>query len=173
MFHTFVQITTWWRHQMETFSAYWPVVQEITGHRWIPRTKASDADHWYFLRLNKQLSKQSRCRWFEMPSRSLWRHCNGNLTLIHIIHAHYLPLSFKWQTVLNICDIDVKHKQDMKPLQPFMMRLKMAWSISTIVYHQSFTCPVYMKIHRSILCLYSITNLYVPVPESKFWNHCA
>ena len=29
----------------------------------------------FHLRLNKQLGKQSRCRWFETPSRSLWRHC--------------------------------------------------------------------------------------------------
>ena len=28
------------------------------------------------LRLNKRLSKQSRRRWFETPSRSLWRRCN-------------------------------------------------------------------------------------------------
>ena len=28
------------------------------------------------LRQNKRLSKQSRPRWFETPSRSLWRHCN-------------------------------------------------------------------------------------------------
>ena len=27
------------------------------------------------LGLNKRLSKQSRRRWFQMPSRSLWRHC--------------------------------------------------------------------------------------------------
>ena len=27
-------------------------------------------------RLNKRLSKQLRRRWFETPSRSLWRHCN-------------------------------------------------------------------------------------------------
>ena len=26
--------------------------------------------------LNKRLGKQSRRRWFETPSRSLWRHCN-------------------------------------------------------------------------------------------------
>ena len=32
----------WWRHQMETFSAF-------SGHRWIPRTKASDAELWCFL----------------------------------------------------------------------------------------------------------------------------
>ena len=28
------------------------------------------------LRLNKQLGKQSRRRWFETPSRSFWRQCN-------------------------------------------------------------------------------------------------
>ena len=26
---------------------------------------------------NKRLSKQSRRRWYETPSRSLWRHCNA------------------------------------------------------------------------------------------------
>ena len=30
------------------------------------------------LRLNKRLSKQSRCWWFEMPSRLLWCHCNDS-----------------------------------------------------------------------------------------------
>ena len=31
----------------------------------------------FYVRLNKRLSKQWRCRWLETPSRSLWRHCNG------------------------------------------------------------------------------------------------
>ena len=51
---------------------------EFTGHRWIPRTKACDAELWCFdLCLNQQLSKQWRRRWFETPSRSTWRHCNA------------------------------------------------------------------------------------------------
>ena len=50
---------------------------EFTGHRWIPRTKASEAELWFFdLRLNKRLNEQSRGMWFEMPLRRLWRHCN-------------------------------------------------------------------------------------------------
>ena len=50
----------------------------FTGHRWIPRTKASDAERWCFLdlRLNKRLNKQSWGWWFETASHSLWRHCN-------------------------------------------------------------------------------------------------
>ena len=36
----------------------------------------SDAEIWifFYLRLNKLLSKQSRSRWSETPSRSLWHH---------------------------------------------------------------------------------------------------
>ena len=58
----------------------------VTGHfvrgihqsRWIPRTKASDAELWCFLhlRLNKRLSKQPRGWWFETPPLSLWRQYN-------------------------------------------------------------------------------------------------
>ena len=51
---------------------------EFTGPRWIPLTKASDAefDVFFDLRLNKRLSKQSWGWWFEALSRPLWRHFN-------------------------------------------------------------------------------------------------
>ena len=54
---------------------------EFSYHRWIPLTKASIAELWYiffYLHLNKQLSKQSWGWWFETPSRPLWGHCNVN-----------------------------------------------------------------------------------------------
>ena len=43
--------TPWWRNQMRTFSALLagPLWGESTGHRWIPLTKASDAELWCFL----------------------------------------------------------------------------------------------------------------------------
>ena len=70
-----------------------PLCGEFTGHRWIPRTKASDAELWCFydLRLNKQLNKQSRGWWFETLSCSLWRHCNANLLglLLHVVSHPY------------------------------------------------------------------------------------
>ena len=55
-----------------------PLWGESTGHRWIPLTNASDAELWCFLQLNKRLSKQARCWWFETPWVSSWRHCNEN-----------------------------------------------------------------------------------------------
>ena len=40
----------WWRNEMETFSALLVFrAEKFTGHRWIPRTKASDAEPWCFL----------------------------------------------------------------------------------------------------------------------------
>ena len=43
-------ISSWWRPQMETFFRVTsPLCGEFTGHRWIPRTKASDAELWCLL----------------------------------------------------------------------------------------------------------------------------
>ena len=53
--------------------------REFTGDRWIPCTKDSfwqSFGVFFDLRLIEGLSKQSGGRWFEMPSRPLWRHCN-------------------------------------------------------------------------------------------------
>ena len=60
-----------------------PLWGESTGHRWIPLTKASDAELWCLLwsAWKKRLGKQSRRRWFETISPSLWRHYNvSNIT---------------------------------------------------------------------------------------------
>ena len=81
---------SWWRHQMEIFSAL-----QFTGHRWQPPpppppTHTHTHTHnthtqtpvtrsfgaLFDLRLNKRLSKQSWGWWFEAPSLSIWRHCN-------------------------------------------------------------------------------------------------
>ena len=50
-----------------------PLCREFTCHRWIPRTKYSDAELWCFfdMRLTIRLSKQSWGWWFETPPRPL------------------------------------------------------------------------------------------------------
>ena len=74
-----ILIATWWRLQMEKFSALLalcagnlPVTGEFRAQR--PVTRSFDV--FFDLRPNKRLSKQSRGWRFETPSRSLWRHCN-------------------------------------------------------------------------------------------------
>ena len=55
----------------------WPV---NSPHKWpLKRMMSSCQDRWLPLGyiLNKRLNKQSWGRWFETPSCSLWRHCNG------------------------------------------------------------------------------------------------
>ena len=80
---------TWWRHQIETFSVLLALCE---GNPPIPLTKASAVKFGVFfdLRLNKQLSKQSRRRWFETPLRSLWRHCN-----ILILFFKYVVIMYR------------------------------------------------------------------------------
>ena len=83
-------LVPWWRHQMETFSALLaicagnsPVPGEFPAQR--PVTQSFDVffDH----PLNKRLSKQWWCWWFETLSRPLWRHCNA------------MKYSFYWVTL--------------------------------------------------------------------------
>ena len=51
-----------------------PLWGEFTGHWWIPRTKASDAEFWcvFYLRLNKRLSNKQSGGWcFDMAAQRL------------------------------------------------------------------------------------------------------
>ena len=71
--------TPLWRHQKGTISALLafcavnsPVTSEFPSQR--PVTRSFDV--FFDLCLKNRLSKQSRRRWLEPPSRSLWRYCN-------------------------------------------------------------------------------------------------
>ena len=64
---------TWWRHQMKTFSVSLAL---CVGNSPAQRAVTWSFDVFFDLRLNKRLSKQLWGWWFDMPSRSLWRHCN-------------------------------------------------------------------------------------------------
>ena len=82
IYHYCKCLTTWWRHQMETFSALLalcagnsPVACEFPSQRPVTRSFGVFFD----LRLDKRLSKQSWGWWTETPSRSLWLHCDDNL----------------------------------------------------------------------------------------------
>ena len=74
---------SWWRHQMETFSALLaicvgnsPVPGEFPAQR--PATRSFDI--FFDLCRKKRLSKQLWGWWFETPSHPLWRHCNVKTT---------------------------------------------------------------------------------------------
>ena len=69
----------WWRYQKETCPASLALCAGnslVTGEFPSQRPMARIFDICFDLRLNKRLSKQSKRRWFETPTRSLSRHCN-------------------------------------------------------------------------------------------------
>ena len=79
-----------WKH----FPHYWSFV------RWIPLTKASDAEIWFFFYLcrNKQFSKQHWGWWFETPSRSLWRNSQILLPLeLTPMRGSFHPRALRWR----------------------------------------------------------------------------
>ena len=72
---------------METFSVSLAFLWGIRRDREFPakRPVTRSFDVFFDLRLNKRLSKQSWGWWFETPSWSLLRHCNGTTLLIWLI----------------------------------------------------------------------------------------
>ena len=85
---------------METFSVSLalcagnsPVTAEFPSQR--PVTRSFDV--FFDLRLNKRLSKQSWCWWFETPSGPLWRHCNAFHEFFDtgVAHVHLVKIMLK------------------------------------------------------------------------------
>ena len=70
---------SWWRHQMEIFSALLALCvgnSPVTGEFPTQRPVRRSFDVFFDLRLIKRLNKQSRGWWLETLSRPLWRHCD-------------------------------------------------------------------------------------------------
>ena len=72
---------SWWRHQMETFSALLAICtgnSPLAGEFPAQRPVTRNFDVFFDLRLNKRLCKQSRGWWSEKQSCPLRRHCNDD-----------------------------------------------------------------------------------------------
>ena len=86
-----------WSHddviKCKHFPRCWYLRGEFTGHRWIPHTKASDAELWCFIWSTPELPvAQTIVRLvISDPSRSFWRHRNAsNINdFIVWIHVHW------------------------------------------------------------------------------------
>ena len=98
-------ISSWWRHQMETFSALLAIcagISPVPGEFPPQRPVKRSFDVFFDLRLNKRLSKQSWGWWFETLSRPLWRQCN-----VLILHTHtpwiFVRVGEKRRVILNPC----------------------------------------------------------------------
>ena len=73
------ELFSWWRHQMETFSALLAICagnSPVSGEFPAQRPVTRSFNIFFDLRLNKRLSKQSWSWWFETLWCPLWRQCN-------------------------------------------------------------------------------------------------
>ena len=98
----YIVLSAWWRHQIETFYALLaicagnsPVPGEFPTQR--PVTRGFDV--FFDLRLNKPLSKQWWCWWFETLSRPLWRHCNEHVIWVRSRTSGCLVTWFCYQLI--------------------------------------------------------------------------
>ena len=116
---------TWWRHQMETFTALLARCEgnpSVTGGFPSQRPVTRSFCVFFGLRMKKRLSKQSRRRWFQTPFCSLCRHCNAyeiylklksrGTLIVHYFHTgtFYLALYTNW-----------KRSDDRKSSHPYVM----------------------------------------------------
>ena len=97
-------LSPWWRHQMETFSALLALcagnslVNSLHKGQWRGAFDVFFVD----LRLNTQLSKQSWGWWFEMPLRSLWRHCNDSAVINSLTPDDAIWHYSMWSTLVQV-----------------------------------------------------------------------
>ena len=142
-----------WKH----FRRYWAFVRGIhrspmnSPHR-RPVTRSFGV--FFDLRLNKQLSKQSRCWWFEMPSRPLWRHCKDGM------HANWTGVSLISENNINPSLTNVSPLRN--PQQTlFLMKPTNVFAFVTI--------PPHWKRNMQLKSLHTEVN---DRPMFRFQCHC-
>ena len=78
-----------------------PLCGEFTGEFHLKRPETQSFDVFFYLRLIKRLSKQSRGWWSETPPRTLWRHCNVSKLCLSLLSILYTVGFFGWIIELN------------------------------------------------------------------------
>ena len=107
-------MVSWWRHQMETFSALLAICvgnSTVPGEFPAQRPVTQSFDVFFDLRPNKLLSKQSWGWWFETPTRSLWRHCNFEQDICLLLEhktTNLVVVCVDWPCILTNYDGVIK-----------------------------------------------------------------
>ena len=144
-----------------------------------------DAIHaglWCFfdLRLNKHMSKQSRRRWFETPSRSLWCHCNilaPGSCHHQVINTHdtdsiwfaWSPSLTHWVRVTHICVSKLATIASDNGLSPGR-RQAIIWTNVGILSIESLgtnISEIFIKIRA-----FSIKNMHLKMSSGKWQPSC-
>ena len=139
-----------WKH----FLRYWPFVrgiQRVTGEFPSQRPVTRSFDIFFDPRLNKRLRKQSRRRWFETPSRSLWRHCNMKISLesplsICLLSVNSVtPSRFKWNFRWWIFQVKLKDWWLRYLMKKSTLVHVMAWCCKATSHYLNLCWPGFMS----------------------------
>ena len=141
-----IQKLTWWRYQMETFSALLALCEGnplVTGGFPTQRPVTRSFDACFDLHPNKRLIKQSRRRWFESYSVSFWRHYNG------WVEDKMMLYIAKWLCCYVMC----------------MRNVKIKWSTNKRNFRQ-----IYVILYSANFSMAGVTNMPVFPAQSLFAN---
>ena len=103
--------SSWWRHQMETFSALLAICagnSPVPGEFPAQRPVTWSCDVFVDLRLNKRLSKKPWSWRFETLMRPLWRHCNVEHFTCDIFNDSFCTFTQIWLKFVLKDQIDNK-----------------------------------------------------------------
>ena len=103
---------SWWRHQMETFSALLAICaanSPVSGEFPAQRSVTRSFDIFFDLRLNKRLSKKSWGWWFETLSCPLWRQCNVKM-LSYQYGDSLMKIRWSQAQIIFIIEIGIPRK---------------------------------------------------------------
>ena len=167
-------IISWWRNQMEPFSALLaicagnsPVPGEFPAQR--PVTRSFDV--FFDLRLNKRLSKQSWGWWFETLSRPLWRHCMiifSVETPQGIYNFSGIPAWLVWKNTIILLPTSQKHWKSLlsRGTAAYKNHLPLNQSLSyeyVITRHVPFSKSTIKSPH-----LYALATKFSPLFYNRF-----
>ena len=90
--------------EWKRFPRYWPLCWEFTGHRWIPPTKASDAERWSFLwsALEQTDVQTIETPVIETPLHSLLRHCSEGSSPVFARRWHALRYMYLMRIMYSV-----------------------------------------------------------------------
>ena len=112
---------SWWRHQMETFSALLALCHRSPVNSHHKGQWRGAFDVFFELRLNKHLNKQSWGWWFETLSHSSWRHCSvmrgERAVFLYQCIIHFGPYwSSSFRSIFTTQPIRILHESYLGPL---------------------------------------------------------
>ena len=137
----------------------------VRGIHWSP-VNSTHKGQW---RGALMLSKQWWDWWFEMPTRSLWRHCNGG------------KLQWNYMDTFTECRIMDYNEiaGGTRKWRYTLYQLILAWTHSGLVTHCHWTESVIWLVtwHRIFLyhCIYSadyVSEIYLCLPRDRILTNC-